>query len=92
MKKKPAKKKNPLVNILVALAFIILAIMILFKEDSQINKVGMGLNKPETKPEKDIPSQLKWFDKFKGIDNMKTGKYDEKPANFMEYEKRKNSN
>lgn len=92
MKKKAPKKKNTFLNIIISIAFIILVILIIFKEDSQINKVSMGYTPPSSKgDDKDVPSQLKWFDNFKGIDNMNKGASKEKASNFMEYEKQKNN-
>jgi hypothetical protein len=89
MNKEPAKRKSKLVDILVVIALSILGVLILFKDDTNINNVSYQSKKPKEKEEKYIPAQLKWFDNFKGIDNMNRSSQ-EKAGNFISYERQKN--
>ena len=65
---------NIIFKILIAIAIIIFAYIIYDKSDFSSNKIDFSSNKSDKKNNPYMPSQVKWFDDFKGIENVPSKK------------------
>lgn len=93
MKNEEESKLKILVYLLIAVIIAVLVIIYMFF--SQKRGFSITLISDTEKSSPATPSQLKWHDNFKGIDNMKEKKAapkeeKSKPANFLQYEINKN--
>ncbi|MDY0051752.1 MAG: hypothetical protein RBR65_04345 [Aliarcobacter sp.] len=68
MKNKEESKSKILTYLLVISIIVILAIVYIFFSDRKGFNITLS---PQDKSSPATPSQLKWHDSFKGIDNMK---------------------
>ena len=68
MKNKEESKSKILTYLLVISIIVILAIVYIFFSDRKGFNITLS---PQEKSSPATPSQLKWHDNFKGIDNMK---------------------
>ncbi|RXJ67708.1 hypothetical protein CRV08_10085 [Halarcobacter ebronensis] len=99
-KEKKIQKKKTTLHMVLELLFkilLVLAIIIftlVMYQKFNFNTQGFDFsstNKSKTEP--NMPSELKWFDDFKGIENVpdKNQKDDsDEPKNFLQYESQKN--
>ena len=92
-------EKNSILKILIYLLIIVIVVVltIFYLFFTQKRGFNITLNSNSEKNEPAIPSQLKWHDSFKGINNMQEKKAPEKeekskPANFLQYEIERNKN
>jgi hypothetical protein len=93
MKNEENSLLKTLTYILIIVIIVLLGIFYIFF--SQQRGFNINLSSDSDKSEPAMPSQLKWHDSFKGIDNMKENKIPpkeekSKPANFLQYEIDKN--
>jgi len=58
-----------LFKFLVAIAIIIFAYILYDKTDFSTNSLSLT-SKKKTPPQSHIPSELKWFDDFRGVENV----------------------
>jgi flagellar basal body-associated protein FliL len=92
-------ENNSLLKILTYLLIVIIIafLTIFYLFFSQQRGFNINLSSNSEKSEAPMPSQLKWHDSFKGINNMQEKKAapkeeKSKPANFLQYEIDKNKN
>lgn len=83
-----------LIKIVIGIIIIILVTIILIYNSSTWDMKILNNNSSNTSS--NAPSQLKWYDSFKGVNNLKGNKTQEKgteqPKSFLQYEIEKNNN
>lgn len=71
---------NILYKILIAIAITIFAYIIYDKADFSTNSMDFKSMKKKDTSQKNLPSDLKWFDDFKGVENVPKKKTEKQKA------------
>jgi hypothetical protein len=95
--KKTNEKESPIARlifkILVAIAIIIITFIVIDRTSFSTDSLDF-MGRKQDVPKSKIPHELKWFDDFKGVENVPTEKdleeNKDKPGSFLQYQTEKN--
>lgn len=85
-----------LIKLVISFIIIVVIVIIFIYGSTKWDMKIISNNSPSNTTNKAAPSELKWYDSFKGVNNAKgkqpEDKSGDRPKNFLEYEIEKNNN